>query len=93
MSRDLDNKDTLNQQLKGKISDLEDRFEETRQEYNNCLISRESIEQQKMDLERELTVANFFKYFQKKTFRVVTTHAFTVFTHLSIYFQTFLSNL
>ena len=66
MSRDLDNKDTLNQQLKGKISDLEDRFEETRQEYNNCLISRESIEQQKMDLERELTVANFFKYFQQK---------------------------
>ena len=65
MSRDLENKDTLNQQLKGKISDLEDRFEETRQEYNTCLISRESIEQQKLDLERELTVfiPLAYKYF------------------------------
>ena len=56
ISRDMESKESLNQQLKGKISDLEDRFEETRQEYNVCLISRDSIEQQKMDLEKELEV-------------------------------------
>ena len=60
MSRDLENKDTLNSQLKMKISNLEERFEETRQEYNTCLISRESIEQQKLDLERELEVSKNF---------------------------------
>jgi len=57
MSRDIENKDTLNQKLKVKISNLEDQFEESRQEYNNCLITKDSLEQQKLDLEKELHVS------------------------------------
>lgn len=56
MSRDLENKDNLNKQLKMKISKLEDDFETTRQEINELTISRDSIHQQKLDVEKQLKV-------------------------------------
>ena len=52
MSRDLENKDNLNRQLKNKITDLEENFESCRQEYNSCIISKDSLQQQKTDVER-----------------------------------------
>ena len=56
MARDLTNKDHLNKQLKAKINSLEDEFETCRQEYSDCVVSRDSLQQQKLDVERELKV-------------------------------------
>ena len=56
MSRDLTNKDNLNKQLKNKIYTLETEFESMREEYNQCVVSRDSLQQQKNDVERELKV-------------------------------------
>lgn len=56
MTRDISNKDNLNKQLKLKIHSLEDDFEACRQEYSQCVVSRDSLQQQKLDVERELKV-------------------------------------
>ena len=65
MSRDLENKDNLNKQLKMKISKLEDDFETTRQEINEITISRDSIHQQKLDVEKQLKVNSLFHWIHK----------------------------
>ena len=56
LSRDLENKDNLNKQLKMKIGKLEDDFEATRQEINEITIARDSMHQQKLDVEKQLKV-------------------------------------
>ena len=62
MSRDISNKDSLNRQLKNKIKTLEDDFEQSRQDLNSCIISRDSLQQQKLDVERELKVNIYALY-------------------------------
>ena len=62
MSRDISNKDSLNRQLKNKIKTLEDDFEQSRQDLNSCIISRDSLQQQKLDVERELKVNIYVLY-------------------------------
>lgn len=58
MQRDLSNKDIMCKQLKNKITTLENEFEGCRQELNTCIVTRDSLQQQKLDVERELRVRN-----------------------------------
>ena len=72
MARDLNSRDTLVKNLKKKITHLEDEYSNCTAELNECVVTRDSLMQQKADVERELKVFILYSYTCKNS---TFTHA------------------